>query len=57
MSQAGEGFLTVACMIHFQSRIGQRFSHRGGERTLVLDNQDRRATCGFHRRQGLARRL
>jgi len=57
MSQAGEGFLAVACMIHFQPGIGQRFRHRGGKRALVLDNQDRRAPYGVHRWQGLARRL
>jgi hypothetical protein len=54
MPQAGEGFLAVACMLYFQTCIGQRFGQRSSERTLVLDNQDRCAACGFHRRQHLA---
>jgi len=57
MSQAGEGFFAIACMIHFQTCIGQRFGDRGGERALVLDDQDRRATSRFHRRQRLPRGL
>jgi hypothetical protein len=57
MSQAGEGFLAVACMLDLQARIGQRFDERGGERALVLHNQDRRATSRFHRRHRLPRRL
>jgi hypothetical protein len=57
MSQAGEGFLAVACMLHFQACIGQRFGHRRGECALVLDNQNRRAARRFHWRQRLPRRL
>jgi hypothetical protein len=44
---AGECFFAIARVIDFQSCLDQRLADGHGERSLVLNQQYRRALCQF----------